>query len=197
MLSAEHHALQHRLVQQLVSIREREMNYMLNRYQTIGTQAALIAGFCLSSITISLSPSDNEPVLLSIFFITTMTTVIACIHVILCTVFVGNWAPGLALRGPTGSMARAYDATRGERKQIYIFFFVALFCFTLQTLVDAPTRTHSSPVRCWWWVEGGGPLTAALPAQLAIWILDENIGVTPNGIVCSIETVISMIAIVW
>ena len=35
--------------------------------------------------------------------------VLCCMHVILCTVFVGNWAPGLALRGPDGSMNVAVD----------------------------------------------------------------------------------------
>ena len=58
MLSAEHLALQHRLVQQLVATREREMNYMLGRYQAIGTQSALVSGFAIGTLT-NLAPAGD------------------------------------------------------------------------------------------------------------------------------------------
>ena len=87
----------------------------------------------------SLSPSDESvdasQVVQYLFYIFSMLTVLASMHVILCTVFVCNWAPGLALRGPTGSMSRAYDATRGERKQINVMYIFSLFCFAVQTVL--------------------------------------------------------------
>ena len=51
MLNAEHIALESRLVQQMVAIREREMQSMLDRYTAIGTQASLLAGFAITSLT--------------------------------------------------------------------------------------------------------------------------------------------------
>ena len=57
MLSAEHTSLQHRLVQQLVSIREKEMNYMLTLYEVVGTQSALVAGFTVSTLSVGLNPT--------------------------------------------------------------------------------------------------------------------------------------------
>ena len=57
MLSAEHVALQSRLVQQLVTVRQREMDTILARYSALGTQASLLAGFAITSLT-ALSPSE-------------------------------------------------------------------------------------------------------------------------------------------
>jgi hypothetical protein len=90
MLSAEHLALQHRLVQQLVATREREMNYMLGRYQAIGTQSALVSGFAIGTLT-NLAPADYEHVSAAetyIFYIVSMVTVLASMQTILVTVFV-------------------------------------------------------------------------------------------------------------
>ncbi|KAJ8602943.1 hypothetical protein CTAYLR_001527 [Chrysophaeum taylorii] len=134
MLSAEHISLQSRLVQQLIAIREKEMNYMLARYDAVGTQAALLAGFAVSSLT-SLTPSEDDVsnTVEYLFYISSVVTIIACVHVILSTMAVSNWAPGLALRGPTGSMARAYDAARSERTPINCSFVVAVVAFAVQT----------------------------------------------------------------
>ena len=51
MLNAEHVALESRLVQQMVAIRQREMDGLLARYSAIGTQASLLAGFAITSLT--------------------------------------------------------------------------------------------------------------------------------------------------
>ena len=156
MLSAEHLALQSRLVQQLVAVRQKEMDYMLMRYQAIGTQAALLCGFSISSLT-SLDPSDTEHVTKGVahmFYISSFICVLTNLHVILTTLFVCNWAPGLALRGPTGSMSRAFDATRGERTQVNISFVVGVLAFGMQT-------------------------------TLCVWILDNKAAATADSIIAS------------
>ena len=137
MLSAEHTSLQHRLVQQLVSIREKEMNYMLSRYQTVGTQTALLGGFTVSTLSVGLNPAyyRAQQIAQSLFVVTTIIVACAAVNVILCTVLIANWAPGLALRGPTGSVARAYHAVRAERTQIMVHFFVVVVGFVWQTIM--------------------------------------------------------------
>ena len=99
-------------------------------------------------------------------------------HVILCTVFVCNWAPGLALRGPTGSMSRAYDATRGERRHLHVL-----------------TVAHSLRVVCRVGEHGRcarrhiygvfilSLFTFAIQTVLAVWVQDDVPGVTNHGIV--------------
>ena len=44
MLSAEHFALEHEAVKQLLAIREQEVRQMCDHFNAIGTQSALIAG---------------------------------------------------------------------------------------------------------------------------------------------------------
>ena len=51
MLRAEQIAVENQARQQLLQIREKELNYFVGNFSSFGTQAALIAGFSLSSIT--------------------------------------------------------------------------------------------------------------------------------------------------
>ena len=46
--------------------------------------------------------------------------------------YVCNWAPRLALRGPAGSLSRAFEATRSEKKQINLTFTIGVLAFALQ-----------------------------------------------------------------
>ena len=124
MLSAEHIALQSRLVQQLVAVRQREMDAILKRYDALGTQASLLAGFAITSLTALTSVSDPTAVnrvVCHTFFATSVCCLLSCLHVIICTMYTCNWAPALALRGPSGSLTRAYKAVRGEKNQINAF----------------------------------------------------------------------------
>ena len=83
MLNAEHVALESRLVQQMIQIRQRELDGLLQRFTAVGTQASLLAGFAITSLT-ALSPSDEEHVskpVTYIFYITSLVCVFSCMHV--------------------------------------------------------------------------------------------------------------------
>ena len=135
MLLAEHIALQSWLIQQLAAVRQREMEYMLTRYQTISTQASLLCGFAVSNV-VGFSDLDRDPdvpdIALHAFWMSSFVCLLASMQVILVTLYVCNWAPGLALRGPTGSMARVYNATRGERVCVNNAFVTACVAFVAQ-----------------------------------------------------------------
>ena len=164
MLSAEHVALQSRLVQQLVTVRQREMDTILARYSALGTQASLLAGFAITSLT-ALSPSEptvSTPIT-HLFYGSSIVCLLACIHVIICTMYTSNWAPALALRGPSGSLARAYNATRGEKTQINAYFLLGIIAFAVQTIA-------------------------------AIWILDNVTKVTADAGACTGATVVAGLA---
>ena len=109
---------------------------MLTRYQSIGLQSALVGGFAIQTL-VSVNPSGPETAdpVEYMFFTIGLLTVLCNVHVITCTLFVGNWAPGLALRGPTGSLSRAFDATMGERKHITYSFIAGLVMFVVQTVI--------------------------------------------------------------
>lgn len=44
MLSAENVALENRAIRLMLQIREKELNYITNKYNAMGTQAALVGG---------------------------------------------------------------------------------------------------------------------------------------------------------
>ncbi len=152
MLNAEHVALESRLVSQMVSIRQREMDVLLERYTAIGTQASLLAGFAISQLG-SLNPSDpdvSEPITY-LFYTTSLVCVLSSMHVVMCTMYVCNWAPRLALRGPSGSISRAYGATRSEKHQINLVFTTGTISFAMQT-------------------------------ALAVWVMDKSRTVSPHAL---------------
>lgn len=135
MLSAEHLALQSRLVQQLAAVKQKEIAYLLQRYEAIGVQAALLVGCCLQTL-VSLEPTHESvhPFWTWFFFTMSAWCTMANLWVILCTLYISNWAPGLTLRGPTGSLNRAFDALVRERRQINVAFVFGIFTFVLQTV---------------------------------------------------------------
>lgn len=134
MLNAEHVALHSRLVQQLAAVKQKEIQYLLQRYEAIGVQAALLTGCALQTL-VSLD-ATKERVNIFIrwsFYKLSFWCAMANLWVILCTLYIGNWAPGLTLRGPTGSLNRAFDALVHERKQVNRAFVFGIFTFVLQT----------------------------------------------------------------
>ena len=140
-------------MQQLVAVRQREMDAILKRYDALGTQASLLAGFAITSLTALTSVSDPTAVnrvVCHTFFATSVCCLLSCLHVIICTMYTCNWAPALALRGPSGSLTRAYKAVRGEKNQINAFFTVGIISFAAQTvcavwiLDETPKWTYDS-----------------------------------------------------
>ena len=92
----------------LLAIRERELNLYSDNFRNIGTQAALLAGFAFSGVTITtdLVNDDRERALYIFITVAAMSlNICALFSSVTCCMF----GPGLALRGPDGSM----DQVRG------------------------------------------------------------------------------------
>ena len=167
MLNAEQIALQSRLVQQMVAMREREMTTILERYTAIGTQSSLLAGFAITSLT-ALDPVGKkvDPVVTYLFFIFSLVCVLSCMHVIMCTMYICNWAPRLALRGPSGSLQRSFVATKSEKTQINAVFTLGVMSFAVQTV-------------------------------LAIWVMDDHDGLSPHAAYATALTTVVLVADLW
>ncbi len=135
MLSAENVALENRAIRLMLQIREKELNYITNKYNAMGTQAALVGGFTVTTLT-SITISENIPLIVRWLFFAFSSISLSCsISCILNATFVTVWGPGLALRGPRGSMAKAYYGMVYEQKQIFTSFVAAIVFFALQSIV--------------------------------------------------------------
>ena len=132
MLSAENVALENRAIRLMLQIREKELNYITNKYNAMGTQAALVGGFTVTCLTsLSIGPDITPPIRL-LFFVFSALSLSGSLSCILNATFVTVWGPGLALRGPRGSMAKAYYGMVYEQRQIFASFVAGVFFFAMQ-----------------------------------------------------------------
>jgi len=93
------------------------------------TQAALLSGFAYSGLTQVAIPVDAEYVLKLLYLLVTTTAMcLELIAVMNCTLL-SMMGPGLALRGPDGSMHPAVDGMMEEYQSAYLCFVLGLIAF--------------------------------------------------------------------
>ena len=119
MLYADKRALETNLQVSLLKIREKELQFYTQNCIAIGTQAALLSGFAYNGIIQVDIPSESSDWLKTCYLCVTTFAMgfelIAVLNSTLCSML----GPGLALRGPDGSMHRAVDgeAPPGRRRR--------------------------------------------------------------------------------
>ena len=95
----------------------------------IGTQAALLAGFAYSGLTQVAIPLDSEYVLKLLYLLVTTTAMCLELIAVMNTTLLSMMGPGLALRGPDGSMHPAVDGMIEEYQYAYLNFVLGLIAF--------------------------------------------------------------------
>lgn len=149
MLRAEQLALIQEANQQLLAIRQQEMQYYVNTFSSFGTQGSLIAGFTLGALVgLDVRDFDVHGFWKGLFWISSSVAMATSIHCILTTTFANIYGPNLALRGPSGSMVRAVKGMIAEKSGIFMSFIMCLIAFQLMTLAVTwvMMETYSSAV---------------------------------------------------
>ena len=114
MLAADKLLLQSNVKQRSIELREKELKLFNGNFSAVGTQAAIMAGFTLTSfVEIDLPPEKRMAKSLLHFFVT-MSICVNFLTVAMVT-FVTVWGGGKALRGQDGSMDYAVDEMNNER----------------------------------------------------------------------------------
>ena len=129
MLYADKRALETNLKVNLLAIREKELNYYTQNCLAINTQAALLAGFAYSGLTQVAIPLDSEYVLKLLYLLVTSTAMCLELIAVMSTTLLSMMGPGLALRGPDGSMHPAVDGMMEEYRSAYLNFLLGLIAF--------------------------------------------------------------------
>ena len=133
MLSAEHYALEHRAIQQLLDIRQKEVAFLTDRFNAIGTQSALVAGFVVTTLTaVDAGTEDTNVIARWAFWLSSALSLALSFHCILNSTFAAVWGPGLSLRGPSGSVSRAYFILRSDQNHVMIAFVGSIFFFIVE-----------------------------------------------------------------
>ena len=129
MLYADKRALETNLKVNLLAIREKELNYYSQNCLAVGTQSALLAGFAYSGLTQVAIPLDSEYVLKLLYLLVTSTAMCLELIAVMSTTLLSMMGPGLALRGPDGSMHPAVDGMMDEYRSAYLNFLLGLIAF--------------------------------------------------------------------
>jgi len=157
MLYADKRALETNLQVSLLKIREKELQFYTQNCIAIGTQAALLSGFAYNGIIQVDIPSESSDWLKTSYLcVTTMAMgfeLIAVLNSTLCSML----GPGLALRGPDGSMHRAVDGLMLEYRLTFLFFTMGLIAFHGSALLFA-------------WLEFSWPVALAMTIALLMFI---------------------------
>ena len=135
-------------------IEERELNYYTNNALTVGTQAALLAGFAFTGIIEAPWDYFNDipvpPSLQAFCIISQVLGMLFEILAIVKSVQISILGPGLALRGSEGSMTRALSVMRHEQRRLHWEFYIGLifFFFATGTRARTPARPRGhAPTR--------------------------------------------------
>jgi len=157
MLYADKRALETNLQVSLLKIREKELAFYTQNCIAIGTQAALLSGFAYNGIIQVDIPSEAADWLKTLYLVVTTAAMgfelIAVLNSTLCSML----GPGLALRGPDGSMHRAVDGLMLEYRLTFLFFTMGLVAFHVSALLFA-------------WLEFSWPVALAMTLALIMFI---------------------------
>jgi len=157
MLFADKRALETNLQVSLLKIREKELQFYTQNCIAIGTQAALLSGFAYNGIIQVDIPTDSPDWLKTLYLCVTTAAMgfelIAVLNSTLCSML----GPGLALRGPDGSMHRAVDGLMLEYRLTFLFFTAGLLAFHVSALLFA-------------WLEFSWPVALAMTLALLMFI---------------------------
>ena len=121
--------LQTQLKLHLLQIEERELVYFTENCYNIGTQSALLAGFSFSALmqASAIAGTMNKGIQGGWATMTVLAMVFEIMSLVKATQLAIT-GPGLALRGPEGSMTRAISVMRIEYRKIGQLFYLGLVC---------------------------------------------------------------------
>lgn len=122
--------------QGVLNIRQSEIDYYSNLCRVFGSQAALIGGFTYGNLaqnTFNTSGRFSETYR-AVYYTLASATIGLSIHLILVTMLVQVYGPGLSINGPLGSMTRAVQGMKIESNEIIFVWLLLMLSFVLATV---------------------------------------------------------------
>ena len=104
MLAADKLLLQSNLRQNAIKLKEKEMHLHHENFSTVGTQAAVLAGFTVTGLIEFQIPTETNRVLQFMYYFLCITSLGMNLNCVSSTTALSVFGTGLALRGPDGSM---------------------------------------------------------------------------------------------
>mmetsp|Transcript_86869 Transcript_86869/g.181846 ORF Transcript_86869/g.181846 Transcript_86869/m.181846 type:complete len:213 (+) Transcript_86869:85-723(+) len=118
-----------------LEVRQLEIDYYLNVFDKLSSVAAFLAGFSSSALTVSLPLHDN-PYLVTLFLLTTATSLGSHLLVVIACTMCTMWGPGHALKGEDASyVERAVWVLDTIKTSMERFFLFGLMCFFVSSIL--------------------------------------------------------------
>jgi hypothetical protein len=164
MLQADKADLKNQLRLRRLQIEEKELHFYAQSCSEVGTQAALLAGFAFGAMTEVDIDSDSSDAIQATWLFSICMAMLLEIGALVKAMQLSIHGPGLALRGPEGSVAHAIHVMREEYAYSKKLFYAGLFFFHVAVVVLTWSKFTS-------WAAGS--ISALVLAGLA-WLVKET-----------------------
>lgn len=124
MLQADKQVLLAGVKRNALELRQRELEFHVERYTNLATQASVVAGFSFESLVELEVPEGTHPLLSACYFTCGASAMALALYVLCVASFACVFGHRLALQGPHGSLERAVHILIDHR--VHIFTMAAL-----------------------------------------------------------------------
>jgi hypothetical protein len=132
MIQADKQLIQSQLKLSSLKVREKELTFYNNNFETLATVAALLSGFAFSALQNNI-PTDTHWVISLLFHSSFPVAVMYSLWCVCNSTFISMFGPGLALRGTDGSMHKAVEGMMTERIELYNSFRMSILALHIAT----------------------------------------------------------------
>jgi len=150
MLAADKDRLVAALKQNALGLRQKELEYYVERYSNITTQASILAGFAFDSLVeLEISEDMREAMgpsgrwkadlrwMETVYYGAASLTMALALYTVCVSSFATVYGHRLALQGPTGSVERAVAVMMKQRQTIFVTYGLALFSLVIAAITMA------------------------------------------------------------
>lgn len=145
MLAADKDRLVAALKQNALELRQKELNYYVERYSNITTQASIVAGFAFDSLVeLDISKDLREDLrehqrewVEIVYYAAAALTMAFALYTVCVSSFATVYGHRLALQGPTGSVERAVAVMMKQRTIVFVTFGISMCCLVVAAIAMA------------------------------------------------------------
>jgi len=137
MLQADKQVLLAGVKQNALQLRQKELDFNVERYTNLATQASVVAGFSFESLVELEVPEDTHWLLSSAYFVFGSAAMAISLYCLCIASFACVFSHRLALQGPHGSLERAVEILVDNRVHLFSMAGIALMCLVLTAVLMA------------------------------------------------------------
>lgn len=142
MLAADKDRLVAALKQDALILRQKELEYYVERYTNITTQASIVAGFSFDALVeLDITQELHDELVedgnewIEVLYYTAASCAMAfALFTVVVSSFATVYGHRLALQGPSGSVERSVAVLMKQRNQIFLAYGISLVCLVVSAI---------------------------------------------------------------